>query len=181
MGKTFQEQMLALGLVEKKKLNETKKQKHKKKKQQSGKKQVVVDENAVLAMKAQEKKKARARQLNQQREEKLQKREDAARIKQLVETHRLEKDQKGKPYRFNALGKIQRIFVAGEMADQLSNGNLGIVGLADKYEVVPRSVAEKIKAINAKVFVNLNSKVAGTGSDPDDPYAEYQVPDDLVW
>jgi len=181
MGKTFQEQMLALGLVEKKKLDQTKKQKHKKKKQQVGKKQVVVDENAILAQKAQEKKKARARELNQQREVKLQKREEAARIKQLVETHRLEKDEKGKPFRFNAKGKIQRIFVSGEMADQLANGNLGVVGLGDTYEVVPRTVAEKIQATSSKVFVSLNSKTVGSESDPDDPYAEYQVPDDLVW
>lgn len=181
MGKTFQEQMLALGLVEKKRVNDAKKQKHKQKKQQSGKKQVVVDENAILAMKAQEKKKERARQLNQQREEKLQKREEAARIKQLIETHRLEKDEKGSPFRFNAGGKIQRIFVTGEMAAQLGNGSLGIVRLADQYEVVPRNVIEKIQAINEKVFVSLASKTFETEPDPDDPYAEYKVPDDLMW
>lgn len=181
MGKTFQEQMLALGLVEKKRVNEAKKQKHKKKKQQSGKKQVVVDENAILARKAQEKKKERARQLNQQREEKLQKREETARIKQLVETHRLEKDEKGKPFRFNVDGKIQRIFVSGEVSELLSNGGLGIVRITDQYEVVPKNVIEKIQAINAKVFVSLSSKTAESEPDTDDPYADYKIPDDLMW
>lgn len=181
MSKTFQEQMLALGLVEKKRVNDAKKQKHKQKKQQGGKKQVVVDENAILAQKAQEKKKERARQLNQQREEKLKKREDAARIKQMVETHRLEKNEKGNPFRFNADGKIQRIFVTAEMAELLSRGSLGIVRLADQFEVIPRTVVEKIQAINAKVFVSLASKTVDDESDPDDPYAEYKVPDDLMW
>lgn len=181
MGKTFQEQMLALGLVEKKKVNDAKKKKHKQKKQQSGKKQVVVDENALLAEKAQEKKKERARQLNLEREEKLKRREEAARGKQLVETHRLEKDEKGNAFRFNADGKIQRIFVNKEMADLLSRGSLGIVRITDQYEVVPRNVAEKIQEINPKIFVSLATKTAENEPDPDDPYADYKVPDDLMW
>jgi len=183
MKKSFQEQLLQLGLVDKKKASEVKKQQHQHKKQsaKAGKKVVVVDENVLLAQQADEKKKARARKLNLQREAKLQKRAEDAQIKQLVEQYRLEKDDRGIAYRFTVTGKIQRIFVAREIADQLSDGRLGIVGLAGQYDVVPRAVIEKIQAVSDRIFININSASSTGSSDPDDPYAGYEVPDDLMW
>ena len=183
MGKSFQEQLLQLGLVDSKKGKETKKQQHQNKKQmdRAGKKPPAVDENVLLVKKAEEKKKARTRKLNQQREAKLQKRAEDARIKQLVEQHQLEKDDKGIAYRFNVAGKIQRIFVSSETADRLSDGRLGIVGIGGQYEVVPRATVEKIQAINNQTYVNLNAASSKETGDPDDPYAGYEVPDDLMW
>ncbi len=180
MGNSFQDQFLKLGLVDKKQVNKSKKQKHQKKKVQIPKKQVVVDENVLLAQEVQAKKKARARELNRLREEKLKKREETAAVRQLVEKHRLEKDDKGSAYRFNALGKIQRIFVDKEIAAQLSSGYLAVVGLGNSYEVVPRAVGEKIRAIKGD-FVLINSPADKKEVDSDDPYADYEIPDDLVW
>lgn len=182
MGKSFQEQLLQLGLVDKKKANESKKQKHKKKKQKTkgGVKQQVVDENVLLARQAEEKKKARAKKLNEEREAKLQKRAEFARIKQLVENNRQEKDDKGIAYRFNFEGKIQRIFVPRETADKLSDGRLGIVGIGEQFEVVSKETVLKIKTINEKIYTSLNA-VDTQETDPDDPYAGYEVPDDLMW
>jgi len=181
MGNSFQDQFLKLGLVDKKQVNKVKKQKHQKKKVQIPKKEVVVDENALLAQQALAKKKARTRELNRLREEKLRKREEAAVIKQMVEKNKLEKDDKGSAYRFNALGKIQRIFVKKEMVAQLSSGQLAVVGIGNSYEVVPRAIGEKIRAVNGQIFVLLNSSVDKKEPDSDDPYAGYEVPDDLMW
>ncbi len=181
MGKSFQEQLLGLGLVEKKKVKEAKKEQHEKKKQQVGKKPVVVDENVLLAQQEMEKKKARARELNLEREAKLQKRAEQARIRQLIEEHKIAKDDKGIAYRFNVRGTIQRIFVGKEIADKLSHGQLGIVVLADRSEIIPRAVAEKIQSIDTTLFISLNAKSAEKAVDPDDPYAAFQVPDDLMW
>lgn len=183
MGKTFQEQLLKLGLVDKKKVNQAKKRQHQKKKEQSksGKKASLVDENALLAQQAEEKKKARARELNQQREAKLQKRAADGQVKQLVEQHRLEKDDAGVAYRFNVKGKIQRIFVTKETAGMLSEGRLGIVGLGGQFEVLPKPVIEKISTISDRVFVTIIAPSEKKEPDPDDPYAGFEVPDDLMW
>ncbi len=182
MGKSFQDQLLALGLVDKKKAKEVKKQQHqtKKKKAKSGRNAQVVDENALLAKQAEEKKKARARQLNRERDEKLQKRAEAAKIKQLVEQNKVEKDENGIAYRFNVAGKIQRIFVSKEVSDKLSDGRLGIVVLGEGFEVVPKAIVEKIMTLDKKIVTILNEKTKDD-DDPDDPYAEYKVPDDLMW
>lgn len=183
MGKSFQEQLLQLGLVDKKKASQTKKQQHQTKKQisKAGKKHVAVDENALLVQQAEEKKKARTRKLNFEREKKLQKRAEDAQVKQLVEQNRLPKDDKGIAYRFTVNNKIQRIFVAGEIADKLSDGRLGIVGLANQFEVIPRSIVDKIQSISDRVFVSINATSAPKDSDPEDPYAGFEVPDDLMW
>jgi len=177
MGNSFQDQFLKLGLVDKKQVNKAKKKKHQKKKEQIPKKQVVVDENALLAQEALAKKRARTKELNRIREEKLKKREEAAAIKQMVEEHRLEKDDNGSAYRFNKLGKIQRIFVNKEVAAKLSSGQLAIVGIWNSYEVVPKVIGEKIQAIDGDFFVLVNSSEV----DSDDPYAGFEVPDDLMW
>lgn len=183
MGKSFQDQLLALGLVDKNKVKENKKQHHKKKKKQAktSAKNRVVDENVLLAQQAEEKKKARARQLNQERDAKLKKREQTAQVKQIVEQNRVEKDDDGIAYRFNVSGKIQRIFVPKEVADKLSDGRLGIVALGELFEVVPRPVAEKVASIDPKLNVILNERSGDEPDDPDDPYAEYKIPDDLMW
>jgi len=185
MGKSFQEQMLALGLVDKKKASQNKKQKHQSKKQQAkkGKLKPVVDENAIIAQKALEKKKARAQQLNKERDEKLQKRANEARIKQLIEQNKREKDASGVAYKFNFKGKINRIFVAQDVADQLSRGVLGIVALGNGFEIVDKATIQKLSEIDPRLFFVLISAEDGAKkeADPDDPYAEYQIPDDLMW
>ncbi|TKB24026.1 DUF2058 domain-containing protein [Desulfopila sp. IMCC35006] len=183
MGKSFQEQLLQLGLVDKKKASETKKEQHQSKKQRSksGKKNIVVDENVLLAQQAEQKKKDRARKLNLQREAKLQKRAEDGLVKQLVEDHRLAKDDTGIAYRFSVASKIQRIFVTKETAEKLSDGRLGIVGIADQFDVLPRRIIEKIQSVSDRVFVSLNSATAQQDSDPEDPYAGFEVPDDLMW
>lgn len=182
MGKSFQDQLLALGLVDKKKAKEARKEQHQKKTKKSGKQQPpVIDENVLLARKAEEKKKARARQLNAEREAKLRKRADDARVRQLVEQNKLEKDDRGVAYRFNVQGKIQRVFVNQETADRLSVGRLGIVGLGDTFEVLPKDTIDRITEISDRVYTNLVTVDKEKSTDPDDPYAEFEVPDDLMW
>jgi hypothetical protein len=180
MGKSFQEQLLKLGLVEKKKVQEVRKEQHQKKKQQVAKKVEISDENLLLAKEAEEKKKARVRALNAERDAKLQKRADEARIRQLIDDHKLEKLSEGLPYRFNCRGTVRRIFVTPDMAQRLSDGRLGIVGVGDGYIVIPKAIAEKIREIDPGQFLSLVPAV-NRDTTADDPYAEYQVPDDLMW
>lgn len=180
---SFQDQLLKLGLVNKQKLDSAKKEQHQQKKQKIGKHQAApVDENKVLAEQALAKKQQRAMQLNQERENKLRRREEAAKIKQMIESNRLKKDNSGQPFRFVDHGKIFRLFVADEVAGQLSGGSAAIVRLGDQYEVVPTVVAEKLKEMDPALIVLLNvpAKAVKPASE-DDPYAGFEVPDDLVW
>lgn len=183
MGSSFKDQLLKLGLVDKKQVDKAKKAQHAERTKKEGKKQPPpIDENALLAEQALAKKKERARQLNLEREEKLKRREDAARIRQLIETNRLPKDERGVAYRFVDQKKVFRIFIGQELVDGLSRGGVGIVRLGEQYEVCPAEVVRKIRDLDAKVVVMLNEPAARSeSSEGDDPYAGYEVPDDLVW
>lgn len=182
MGSSFQDQLLKLGLVDKKQVDEAKRSKHKKKAKKVARKQpTVVDENKLLAEQAQQKKKERARQLNREREEKLKKREEAGRIRQMIEAGRLEKDEKGVAYRFVDNKKIFRLFLARDVVDQLEKGKAGVVRFGDGYEVCPVDVVKKLAEIDAKVVVRLNESKTKAETDEDDPYAGFEVPDDLDW
>ena len=62
---------------------------------------------------------------------------------------------------------------------QIIEGKLGIARIDGIYELVPRVIAEKIQQRNEKriVLFEPDEKVI----DENDPYAEFQIPDDLVW
>lgn len=181
MGKSFQDQLLALGLVDKNKVQKAKQEKHRQKKSKNGGQQPPVDENQLLAQKAAEKKKAWAKKANLEREEKLKKRAEEGRIRQLLEQHQVPIDEQGVGYRFNFDGKIQRLFVSQENADRLSRGALGIVGFDNVFTVVPKEVVAKIEAIDKSVFISLHQSITDESVDPNDPYSAYKVPDDLMW
>jgi len=181
MGKSFKDQLLALGLVNDKQVKEVKKEQHRIKKQQVGRAAAVVDENLLLAREKAEKKRARDRELNLAREEKLRQRADQARIRQLVDQHRLSLPAEGQAYRFPVQGKIHRVFVSGEIIQGLGEGRLGIIAVDQQFALVPREIAEKIREIDHQSCVSLNSPAEKKPADPDDPYAAYQVPDDLMW
>ncbi|MFT4651170.1 MAG: hypothetical protein ACI9AP_001343, partial [Flavobacteriales bacterium] len=71
-----------------------------------------------------------------------------------------------------------------EMQDHLSQGRLAIVSLlgnpTEKFEVVPAAIAEKIAQRDSDYIVQLNVKESSSETE-DDPYADYQIPDDLMW
>lgn len=66
------------------------------------------------------------------------------------------------------------------MQDQLVAGRLAIVNFNDDYEVVPAGVADKITLRDESIVV-LNNVISEEEKDEDDPYAEFVIPDDLMW
>ncbi len=150
MGNPFQDQLLKAGLVNKKQAKKAKLDKHRSRKQQKNSQEVTSSSKAQEEQAAQAK---RNRELNQQRTEEAQQREQKAQVKQLVETNRLELDDRGAPYNFVEENKIKRIFVSDEMIDQLSCGHLAIVRLGDSYEVVPAKAARQIASRDTAAVV----------------------------
>ena len=58
-------------------------------------------------------------------------------------------------------------------------GRLVIVCQGDNTELVPRVIADKIAERDASLVVRVNK--TSTEIDADDPYAAFQIPDDLMW
>ena len=82
-------------------------------------------------------------------------------------------------YNFTHDNKIKRIYVSAAVQTHLVAGRLMIVCQGDANELVPRVIADKIAERDASLVVQVNKTC--TEVDADDPYAAFQIPDDLMW
>ena len=176
---SLQDQLLKAGVIDKQKAQKIKKEKHKQVKQQ-GKKQPVVDETKEQARRAREEKAARDREINLQRKAEADRKALQAQIVQLIEMNRIDRRGAEDAYQFTHGSKIKKIYVTGQQHHQLGIGRIAIVSLNDSYELVPAAVADKIRERDESVIVAQNSRDTDA-VDEDDPYAEFQIPDDLMW
>ena len=179
MSNPFQEQLLKAGVVTKQQVQQAK-QSNKKKKQQHSKKKPIIDEAKLKAQQAAEKKAERDRELNKKRQEQARQKAISIEINQLIISHHIKRDDNCDiVYNFEHANKIKRIYVNDEMKQKIIKGSLGIARIEGRYELVPKAIAEKIQQRNDKRVVLFTEQETTVASD--DPYAEYQIPDDLTW
>ncbi|SFR61695.1 hypothetical protein SAMN04488073_3463 [Marinobacter gudaonensis] len=176
---SLQDQLLKAGLADEKKAKAIRSEKRKQRKQQP-KGAVQESEAEIRARKAREEKAERDRQLNLERQKAAEKKAIQAQIRQLVETNRLDRSRGETSYQFVHDKKIKKIFVDDTMVDQLSRGRLAIVFVNDQYEIVAEAVARKIMERDESAVVVLHDREADDAGE-DDPYAGYEIPDDLMW
>ena len=179
MGSTLQEQFLKMGLVKKSQADKVKKAKHQQKISRSGEAADAIASKSQ-AQQALAEKKDRALRLNEAKKEEAREQESAARIRQLIEAHRLTVQEGATPYNFTDDRKIKRLYLPGDVADRLSSGILAIVRLAGDYQIVPAEIAEKVRLFNSNLVV-VHHTPQPTAIDDSYADAEYQVPDDLMW
>lgn len=177
--KSLQEQLLNSGLTNSAKLKAVRSEKRKQHKQQRHSETNKVDEAKVLVQKKQEEQVEKDRLLNQLRQEQAVKKEIAAQIKQLVEQNRLEQDEDGVKYNFTDENKVKTVYLSDEVRNQLIQGRVAIVKSEQRYELVPLAIARKIEQRDRNCIVVIN--VPESEKHDDDPYAAFQVPDDLMW
>lgn len=181
MSNSLFDQLKKTGLVDDKKAKKVKKEKYKTQKQQLKQhKETPSDEARLQAQKAQAEKAERDRQLNQQRQAEAERKAIAAQIKQLIESNRITERDGEVVYNFTDGNKVKRLHITEELHRQLGRGRLAIVRLGEGYELVPAPVADKIKQRDEHCVVFCDQP-SSDNSDEDDPYADYQIPDDLMW
>lgn len=179
MANSLQDQLLKAGLIDKKKVQSFNKDKKKQENFERKHRIETPDEAKLQAQQALQEKAERARQLNAQRDEQAHQKAVIAQIRQLIATSRVARDGGELAYNFTDAGKIKKILVTDAILNQLSNGRMAIVKFDDRFEIVPKSVAEKIRLRDESYVVVSN--VLQQDDDPNDPYAEYKIPDDLMW
>jgi len=90
-----------------------------------------------------------------------------------------ERDEDVAIFNFEVDGKVEGIYLTDDIRKQVINGRLAIVRLNDKFELVPKIVADKITQRDTQ-YVVLSNEATKT-HDEDDEYADFKVPDDLLW
>lgn len=178
---SLQEQLLKSGLVSSAKAKTIQTNKRKQSLMQRKNNVVVVDEAKELALKAQTEKTEKDRELNQLRQQQEEQKQGLAQIKQLIAQNHIDLSQGDVAYHFNDQNRMKTVYVTESVRTQLINGHYAIVSYADTYTVVPYDVAEKIALRDARCVILLNSPTPNANSSDEDPYAAYQIPDDLIW
>lgn len=181
MGNSLFDQLQKSGLVDEKKAKKAKHGQFKNKKQKAKKgTPKPVAEATLLAQKAQAEKVERDRELNQQRKDEAERKAIAAQIKQLIEVHSLKDADGDIVYNFADANVVKRLYVSAQAHKLLVAGRLAIAKLGETYKLVPLVVAEKIIQRDAQCII-MCDQVSDAPLDEDDPYADYQIPDDLMW
>jgi len=175
---TLQEQMLKAGLVSGKKMAKVQRT-AKKSRVQAREAREAVEENKKAQIE-------RDKQLSEQQKQAAMAKEFKAQIKQLIEMNRITVSRGDIGYNFTDGSLIKKIYVDKTTQAQLISGRLAIARLsADnsaeiEYAIIPASVADKIAQRDASYIV-LRSELSEQAKDEDDPYADFVVPDDLMW
>ena len=177
---SLQDQLLKSGLVSTAQAKSAKSDKRKQTQQQHKNNLTVVDEAKELVQKAQAEKTERDRELNQLKKQQEDQKHLIAQVKQLIELNKLPRDADGLAYHFNDNNKIKTLYVSEAMREQIIRGRLAIVKLGESYEVVSAEVAKKISLRDAASVI-VDNETASAVDNKDDPYADYQIPDDLIW
>ncbi|OOZ41428.1 nucleoprotein/polynucleotide-associated enzyme [Solemya pervernicosa gill symbiont] len=180
MGNSLQDQLLKAGAVSKKKAHQATKSKQKKTKLKQKQKVEDVNDTKIAAERAQREKAERDRQLNLQRKAEAEQKAVTAQIRQLIESNRLELGEGEIAYSFTDESKIKQLYVNESQQRQLGKGRLAIIKLDERFELVPTPVAEKISLRDKSYIIQINESQPQE-TDEDDPYAEFEIPDDLMW
>jgi hypothetical protein len=176
---SLQEQFLKAGLIDKNKAKLASQDKSKQKKIERRTGTHSVDEARLAALDTQCKNAERARELNAQRDAAATQKAIVAQIVQMVQKNRQSKGAGEIAYNFTHDKKIERLYVSAAVQAHLMAGRLVIVCQGGATELVPRVIADKIAERDASLVVRVNK--ASTGIEADDPYAAFQIPDDLMW
>jgi len=180
MGNSLQDQLKALGLAKEKpgsgraKTNEPVKRPRKK---VSGKKdgpRELTLEQAFALRKAEEKKQADLARRKKQEQDRLRRQLNNA-IREIVNTHRLNRDDAEVARNFMFRERIRKVHVTPDQLVALNAGELGIVYLSGGYHLLAKEHVDAVSQLSKDHVPDLNA-----GSDEDDD-GEFPIPDDLIW
>ncbi|OVZ74437.1 DUF2058 domain-containing protein [Yersinia intermedia] len=175
---TLQEQMLKAGLVTSKKMAKVQRT-AKKSRVQAREAREAVEENKKVQLE-------RDKELSEQQKHAALSKEYKAQVKQLIEMNRINISKGNIGFNFTDNNLIKKITVDKTTQAQLISGRLAIASLVvdnsseSEYAIIPASVADKIAQRDANSIV-LNSALSQEEQDGEDPYADFKVPDDLMW
>ncbi len=178
----LQEQLLKAGLVKKSKVAEVAREQNK---ARHAKGPTGPSEAQVEAERARAEKAERDRAIEAERKAEARAKELRAQARQIIHDKRVPRAGESE-YRFTADGAIRTLLVNDALRRQLASGALVIARQGEGYELLPRAAAEQVRARVPELIVLDHGQAAGTPVDApttedDAYYAQFVVPDDLVW
>tara|TARA_R110002167_G_scaffold346700_4_gene557447 strand:- start:2452 stop:2997 length:546 start_codon:yes stop_codon:yes gene_type:complete len=181
MAKSLQEQLMGSGLIDKKKAKTIQKEKRIQRKQLP-KGHTLDDKEKERLEKLKKEKIEKDKQLNKARVQELEKKALKAQVKQLIKTNEVRRLAGEIAFQFTDSKKIKRIYLAQEQYDHLTRGLLAIANINEEYILIPKGVAKKVIERDTVAICYLYEKeIIKEQVQEDDPYKDFEIPDDLMW
>ena len=176
---SLQDQLLKAGVVDQKKAKKISKEKRKQSRQLP-KGETLVDENKEQAKRVLAEKARQDKQRSKLLQAEADKKAIHAQVVQLIKSNTIDRNSGETAFQFTDEGKIKKIYVTDRLQNELIKGQIAIAKLNDEYALLPAKVAEKIsqREQDSIILFNSNEEIE---IDENDPYADYQIPDDLMW
>jgi len=189
---SLQDQLLGAGLVKKQdaKNIQTAKKKQAKKSRETNTE--IKNEAAELAEKARIEEQQKSQELNAKRKQEAEEKAAQAQIRQMIENNSIaRRDPKASEdsemiYNFTDDSKIKTMLLTPANHSLISKGLVAIAKLQNNsetdYYLIPAEAARKIIERDNSSIVLLNDYAkSDDNNDDEDPYAGFEVPDDLMW
>jgi uncharacterized protein YaiL (DUF2058 family) len=175
MAGSLQDQLVKAGLATEQQRRQTTSKKRKQKR--AGAPAADAAEREQAARAAAEKRK-RDQELNRKRDAEAKRKAEQIALWQMVRDHRVTRSGGDTAYNFTDGKALKRLYLSAAQHRDLVAGALAIVRHDDFYELVPGAIAEQLAAADP-ALVLVHNQPEGDGDD--DEYADFKVPDDLMW
>jgi uncharacterized protein len=131
------------------------------------------------AEQAQAAKAARDQELSRRQQQKAERKARRAQVNQMVEQVLVAKLESDDYFSFVDGTTIRRMPVSAQQREQLTRGELAIVRYKGGHAMVPAEAVARIRERDEHAVIRLDKPEKN--ADPNDPYKDFAVPDDLTW
>lgn len=157
MGLSLQEQLLKAGLVNQKQVKKAEHDKRVQKKKGKKGAQTTSDDAKERLKKQRAQQAEHDRQLNRERLEQEQQKENHAAAQQLIQKNRTKIEPGDVPFHYvTGGGQIERLYVTREIADQLGTGVLGVAVYSGENVLVSADTIAKVLQRDESLIVAFN-------------------------
>lgn len=182
MSKSLRDQLMGAGLASKQQVLQAKTSNKKSKKQAAKSGEMTEQEKRRIELQKERQQQAdKDRELNRKLEEERKNNAIEAQVRQLIETNMVARSGGETEYKFTNDNKIKKIYVTDDQHIKLSRGLLALAILDGEYVLIPAPVAVKIAERKPEAIVVRNEKSEEVNAEEEDWYADFQIPDDLMW
>ena len=182
MSKSLRDQLMGAGLATKQQAlkAKTKTKKNKQKARKSG--ELTEQEKRRIALEKEKQAQIeKDRELNRQLEEERQVKAVAAQVRQLIEMNAIARNGGEIEYKFVVDKLIKKIYVTNDQLNKLSRGLFAIGVLGEEFAIIPAPVAAKVSERMPEAVVSQEEEAGDLTEEEKDWYADFEIPDDLMW
>ena len=108
-----------------------------------------------------------------------------ANIIQMIKQYQIKEIDGEIGYQFIDESKIKKIYVNQQAYNAIVSGSLVVAKIITpqptQYALIPQALAERIEAKMTGYIIGLQQQQHDQTTDEEDPYADYVIPDDLMW